>query len=133
MKKTIKNMFIGTMALVMCFGAVGCGGTSSGESSNSGSGDINQQLGVTNPYELKVFNFGGGYGREWLDALITRYKKERAGKEFVVNGVTYDGVDFKVDSEKTMMSMIVTNGVPYDIVFQEQVLYNKFVRPFRHS
>ena len=128
MKKMTKKIFTGMMALIMCIGTVGCGGSANSGSSNDNSVDINQQLGVTNPYELKVFNFGGGYGREWLDSLITRYKRERAGKEFVVNGVTYDGVDFKVDSEKTMMSTIVTNGVPYDVVFQEQVLYNKFVK-----
>lgn len=128
MKKMTRKLFTGMMALIMCIGTVGCGGNTGDGSSNDNSVDVNQQLGVTNPYELKVFNFGGGYGREWLDTLITRYKRERAGKEFVVDGVTYDGVDFNVESEKVMMETIVTNGVPYDIVFQEQVWYNKFVR-----
>ena len=98
MEKMTRKMFTGIMAIIMCIGAVGCGGTTGGGSSSDNSADINQQLGVTNPYELKVFNFGGGYGREWLDSLITRYKRERAGKEFFVNGVTYDGVDFNVES-----------------------------------
>ena len=126
MKGTMKKIVVGALALMTCFSAVACGGGGSDDS--NGPVDVNQQLGVTNPYELKVFNFGGGYGREWLDTLITRYKKERAKKEFVVDGVTYDGVDFNVESEKVMMENIVQNGVPYDIVFEEQVLYNKFVR-----
>ncbi len=129
MKKKISKLLVSAMAMAMCFSSVACGGTGGGNSDNSASsGNVNESLGVKNPYEISVFNFGGGYGREWLDTVVARYKAERAGKEFVVDGVTYDGVEFNIESEKTMMTVIAQNNVPYDIVFQEQVLYNKYVK-----
>ena len=129
MKKTMKRVLFGTMAAMMCLSTVACGGDFGDESSSSSTPNSSENLGVTvsNPYKLSLFNFGGGYGREWLDSLIMRYKKERAGKEFVIDGVTYDGVEFDVTSEKTMMVTLATTDQHYDIVFQEQVAYNKYV------
>lgn len=126
----MSKVLVGLLTATMCFGAVGCGGGDGDGGDVSSSGDVNQELGVTNPYKLSLFNFGGGYGREWLDALITRYKAERAGKKFTVDGVTYDGVDFVVTSQKTMTTVIIQSNVPYDIVFEEQVLYNQYAKDY---
>lgn len=142
MKKKLGKVLVSLLAATMCFSAVGCnfgGGNGGGNSGNGGNGgnnessveDVNVSLGVKNPYKVKLFNFGAGYGREWLDTLITRYKKVRAGKEFTVDGVTYDGVDFTVTSDKTtMMSTLVDSNVPYDIVFHEQILYSKWAENY---
>ncbi|MBQ9782587.1 MAG: hypothetical protein IJW26_05365 [Clostridia bacterium] len=119
MKNLFKRLLVITMALLTCVSAFSCKKKQNSDDPNAN---------VKNPYTFTLFNFGGGYGREWLDTLITRYKKERAGKEFVVDGVTYDGVDFDVDSEKTTMASMVSNKVSYDIWFQEQVFYNEYVR-----
>lgn len=113
-KKTAKRILTGALAGIMLFGTVACGETETPPDEN---------FGATNPYELKVFNFGGGYGREWLDTAIRRYKQERAGKEFTINGVTYDGVTFDIDPAKKTLAGMTQTGVKYDIWFHESVYY----------
>ena len=113
-KKTAKRLLTGALAGIMLFGTVACGETETPPDEN---------FGATNPYELKVFNFGGGYGREWLDTAIRRYKQERAGKEFTINGVTYDGVTFDIDPAKKTLAGMTQTGVKYDIWFHESVYY----------
>jgi len=143
MKKTVNKLLVWLLAGMMCVSTAACGGapaagTSTGGNSGNTSvgGDTSIDVGtseeeipgVTNPYSLTVFNFDGGYGHEWLDAAISRYKKVRAGKEFTVDGVTYDGVDFKVTNDKTLMSAMATSGTHYDIWLEEQVPYNQLIR-----
>ena len=103
------------------------GGGTSADNGGGTSADPNATAGVKNPYKLKVYNFAGGYGREWLDSLTSRYKAERAGKEFTVDGVTYDGVDFAVEGDKQTMTSLASSGVHYDVWFQEQVSYYQLV------
>ena len=148
-----KKLMVCLLAGMMAFGATACmgggnwGGTSAGGNSSSvagggnsasdnggnnggnggGSDSSNVTVEVKNPYKLKVYNFQGGYGREWLDSLISRYKAERAGKEFTVDGVTYDGVDFSVEGDKQTMSSLASAGTHYDVWFQEQVSYYQLV------
>lgn len=106
------------------------GGSTSADTSadvGNSSDSSNVTVEVKNPYKLKVFNFAGGYGREWLDSLTARYKAEKAGKEFTVNGITYDGVDFAVEGDKQTMASLASAGVHYDVWFQEQVNYYQLV------
>ena len=131
MKNFGKKFLMLALAGVMSFGAVACGGggdwgdASQGGGASSGKEEVIE--GVTNPYKLKVYSFTGGYGEEWLNTLATRYKKERAGKKFMVDGKEYDGVDFEFTKEKTIMTNMMTSGVHYDVWFQEQVYYNQIL------
>lgn len=118
------------IAVVMTFSVVlfgqGCGGTKKPDE-DSGSP---LPSGVTNPFTLKVFNFNGGYGSDWLTALESRYEKERAGKTFTVNGKTYDGVDVKItaDKSKMMEDMAASyNFASHHIYFHEDVWYSKYL------
>ena len=88
MMKISKKLMVLMLAGLMSFGAAACGGggsTSTGGGNTSMGGNTSEENipGVTNPYKLKVYSFTGGYGEEWLNSLVSRYKKERAGKEFV--------------------------------------------------
>ena len=137
-----KKLMVLLLAGMMCFSAAACGDkggagdggwgdlpptTSGGNPTTSEGGEVEEIPGVTNAYKLKVFSFTGGYGEEWLNSLATRYKKERAGKQFTVDGVTYDGVDFEFTKEKTLMTGMMNSGVQYDVWFQEQVFYNQII------
>ena len=134
MKKLMVLMLAGLMSL----GATACGGgggdwgsapATSSDSNNVTSESASEEVaGVTNPYKLKVYSFTGGYGEEWLNTLAARYKKERAGKKFTVDGKEYDGVDFEFTKEKTTMTGMMTSGVHYDVWFQEQVYYNQILQ-----
>ncbi|MBQ9713724.1 MAG: hypothetical protein IJV83_00190 [Clostridia bacterium] len=99
-----------------------------GEESSSSSEEDGDVVEAKNPYKLTMYSFSGGYGRAWLDSLVSRYKKVRAGKEFVVDGVTYDGVEFDITAAKSVMSSMAAAGDTYDIWFQEQVFYNQLVK-----
>ena len=135
MMKLGKKLMVLMLAGLMSFGAAACGGggdTSTGggnKPSGGGSSASSEEpiVGVTNPYKLKVFSFTGGYGEEWLNSLVYRYKKERAGKQFTVDGKTYDGVEFELTKEKTTMVSMMNSGNNYDVWFQEQVYYNQLV------
>ncbi|MBQ8342891.1 MAG: hypothetical protein IJY21_02165 [Clostridia bacterium] len=97
---------------------------SSESSSSSGGGS---EYIPQNPYTLNVYSFTGGYGEDWLNALTTRYKKERAGDVIEVDGKTYDGITFNLTKEKGTLEGMVGTGDQYDVWFQEQVLYNQYV------
>ena len=98
MMKIGKKLMVLVLAGLMSFSTVACmggGNTSTGGGNTSvGGGSASEENipGVTNPYKLKVFSFTGGYGEEWLNSLVSRYKRARAGKEFTIDGKTYDGV-----------------------------------------
>ena len=146
MKKTVQKMLVCLLASMMVLSTAACGGggdnggngggwgdasTGGGnnsQSSDSGSADVNEPIeGVTKPYTLNVYSFTGGYGEEWLNSLAVRYKKERAGKEFYVDGVKYDGIDFNFSKEKNTMVNMAQKGLEYDVWFQEQVYYNQII------
>lgn len=145
MKKTVQKMLMCLLAGMMVFSTAACGGSgdnggdgwgnastggNTNQSDNSGSGNTNVDEpieGVTNPYKLKVYSFTGGYGEEWLNSLVVRYKKARAGKEFYINGVKYDGVDFDLAKEKETMTNLMNKNLEYDVWFQEQVFYNQLI------
>ena len=93
--KMSKRLTVLMLACLLSFGMVACGG---GSAADTGSSEVIE--GVTNAYKLKVYNFTGGYGEEWINTLTSRYKRARAGIEFTVNGKTYDGVDFEITKEK---------------------------------
>ena len=140
MMKIGKKLMVLMLAGLMSLGTVGCnfggsgdtstGGGNSGETSIGGGVTSEEEEvipGVTNPYKLKVYSFTGGYGEEWLNTLVSRYKKERAGKKFTINGKEYDGVDFELTKEKTTMTSMMNSGNNYDVWFQEQVYYNQLI------
>ena len=134
----MKKMLLGALSLILALGcAVGCGtsGNNGGNSgtpseSNKPSQSDNVPSGVTNPFTLKVFNFNGGYGSEWLTALEKRYEAERAGKTFTIDGKTYDGVDIKIDAVKKVMKEMSTtyNFATNHVYFQEDVWYTTYLR-----
>jgi len=132
MKKFGKKFLTLALAGMMSFGTVACGGGSEWgdepEDSKASSSVEETIEGVTNPYKLKVYNFTGGYGEEWLNALATRYKKARAGIKFTVDGKEYDGVDFDFTKEKNIMTSMMNSGVQFDVWFQEQVYYNQILQ-----
>ena len=135
MKKIGKKFLMCMLAGLMCFSTAACGGgdmddwgdasTGGGQSSTASVGG--EIEGVTNSYKLKVYNFTGGYGEEWLNSLVNRYKQARAGKKFTVDGKEYDGVDFELTKEKEVMTNMMNSGVQYDVWFQEQVYYNQII------
>ena len=133
MMKIGKKLMVLVLAGLMSFSTVACmggGNTSTGGGNTSvGGGSASEENipGVTNPYKLKVFSFTGGYGEEWLNSLVSRYKRARAGKEFTIDGKTYDGVDFELTKEKTIMINMMNSGNKFDVWFQEQVYYNQIL------
>ena len=133
MMKIGKKLMVLVLAGLMSFSTVACmgvGSTSTGGGNTSvGGGSASEENipGVTNPYKLKVFSFTGGYGEEWLNSLVSRYKRARAGKEFTIDGKTYDGVDFELTKEKTVMTNMMNSGNKFDVWFQEQVYYNQIL------
>ncbi len=140
--KKIKKLLVSTMALMMTFGAVACGGggggvpslpNSSGQGSSSSvstpddGGDDNSDYVPVKPFTLNVYSFSGGYGTDWMESLITRYKKERAGDEIWVNGIKYDGIHINKTYAKHILESMIGTGEQYDVWFQEQVYYNQYV------
>ena len=98
----MKKLMVLLLAGMMSFGAIACGDKGGWGDDDASTSSVEEVIeGVTNPYKLTMFNFTGGYGEEWLNTLVTRYKKERAGKVFTVDGKEYDGVDFEIAKEKT--------------------------------
>ncbi len=125
MKKKLLSVFSMILAATaMASTFAGCGGTSGGGTSYT------PPAGTTNPFKLKVFNFNGGYGSEWLKAVETRYEAEKAGKEFVVNGVTYDGVDVEIDAVKKTLGEMANsyNFATNHVYFHEDVWYMNYLR-----
>ena len=121
----MKKLMVLLLAGMMSFGAIACGDKGGWGDDDASTSSVEEVIeGVTNPYKLTMFNFTGGYGEEWLNTLVTRYKKERAGKVFTVDGKEYDGVDFEIAKEKTTMTTMMNSNLHYDIWFQEQVYYN---------
>lgn len=108
---------------------VACGGNNNGGTSDGGSAS-EKPSGVTNPYALKVFNFNGGYGSEWLSALEKRYEAEKAGKTITIDGKTYDGIDVQIDAvKKVMKEMAGTyNFATNHVYFHEDVWYTTYLR-----
>ena len=78
MMKLGKKLMVLMLAGLMSFGAAACTGgdaTSIGGGNKPGGGTSEAPIeGVDNPYTLKVFSFTGGYGEEWLNTLVSRYK-----------------------------------------------------------
>lgn len=108
---------------------VACGGNNNGGTSDGGSAS-EKPSGVTNPYALKVFNFNGGYGSEWLSTLEKRYENEKAGKTISIDGKTYDGIDVQIDAvKKVMKEMAGTyNFATNHVYFHEDVWYTTYLR-----
>ena len=105
-------------------------GTTDESSSVSGGNGGESSYVPQNPFTLNLYSFTGGYGEDWLNALTARYKAERAGDEIWVDGVKYDGINFKMTKEKTTLESMVGTGGQYDVWFQEQVLYNQYVKNY---
>lgn len=126
----MKKLLLGALSLIMALGCtVACGGNNNGGTSDGGSAS-EKPSGVTNPYALKVFNFNGGYGSEWLSALEKRYEAEKAGKTITIDGKTYDGIDVQIDAvKKVMKEMAGTyNFATNHVYFHEDVWYTTYLR-----
>lgn len=126
----MKKLLLGALSLIMALGCtVACGGNNNGGTSAIGSAS-EKPSGVTNPYALKVFNFNGGYGSEWLSALEKRYEAEKAGKTITIDGKTYDGIDVQIDAvKKVMKEMAGTyNFATNHVYFHEDVWYTTYLR-----
>lgn len=126
----MKKLLLGALSLIMALGCtVACGGNNNGGTSDVGSAS-EKPSGVTNPYALKVFNFNGGYGSEWLSALEKRYEAEKAGKTITIDGKTYDGIDVQIDAvKKVMKEMAGTyNFATNHVYFHEDVWYTTYLR-----
>lgn len=126
----MKKLLLGALSLIMALGCtVACGGNNNGGTSDGGSAS-EKPSGVTNPYALKVFNFNGGYGSEWLSALEKRYEAEKAGKTISIDGKTYDGIDVQIDAvKKVMKEMAGTyNFATNHVYFHEDVWYTTYLR-----
>lgn len=126
----MKKLLLGALSLIMALSCtVACGGNNNGGTSDGGSAS-GKPSGVTNPYALKVFNFNGGYGSEWLSTLEKRYEAEKAGKTITIDGKTYDGIDVQIDAvKKVMKEMAGTyNFATNHVYFHEDVWYTTYLR-----
>lgn len=126
----MKKLLLGALSLIMALSCtVACGGNNNGGTSDGGSAS-EKPSGVTNPYALKVFNFNGGYGSEWLSTLEKRYENEKAGKTISIDGKTYDGIDVQIDAvKKVMKEMAGTyNFATNHVYFHEDVWYTTYLR-----
>lgn len=125
----MKKLLLGALSLIMALGCtVACGGNNGGTSDGGSASE--KPSGVTNPYALKVFNFNGGYGSEWLSTLEKRYEAEKAGKTITIDGKTYDGIDVQIDAvKKVMKEMAGTyNFATNHVYFHEDVWYTTYLR-----
>lgn len=117
--KRINKFFSAIVLFIMCLTTASCGGNKNNSESVNGK----------NPFELKVFNFNGGFGSEWLTALEKRYEAEQGDKKITINGKVYDGVDVKIESvKKTMEEMATSFTATNHVYFQEDVWYMNYLR-----
>lgn len=139
-KIEMKKFLLGVISLMLAFVCtVGCsGGTPSGGNSDGGNNEsvggsesvkVDLPSNVKNPFVLKIYNFNGGYGSEWLRALEAGYEAEKAGKEFTVNGKTYDGIDVQITGDKTVLSTMASTEKfsSKHIYFHEDVRYMEYL------
>lgn len=121
----IVSFLLAALTLIGCGG----GGTNGGTTNGGNNGNNSKPAGTTNPFELKVFNFNGGYGSEWLETVADRYEKEKAGKEFTLNGKTYDGVDVVINAQKKTLADMYKNYTfsSNHVYFHEAVQYLEYM------
>ena len=121
MNKFFKKLSVCVLCAAMLCAAAGC-------ANGKGSAEDPKFEGK-NPFTLKVYNYLGGFGSEWLDALEERYEEEKMGKSITVDGVTYDCVDVKVEGVKQSMTQAqLTFQATNHVYFQESVNYMSCLR-----
>lgn len=111
--KRLLAMTLATIALCGTVGFVGCG-----EQTNSSGEDRVDETKT----QLRVNNYRGGYGDEWLNQLIDRFEAAYADYQGVDGKV---GVEVRVNNQKSKGQDIVAtiSGSNDDIYFSENMPY----------
>ncbi len=118
MNGILKKILVGICTLTFVFGAVACGGN--GKKADDEAGDR---------FTLRVFNYKGGYGTEWLSAAKARYEELHKNDKIVVGDKEYTGVYVKLNPVKSTMESMVDNfSASDDVYFQERANYYTLIR-----
>ncbi len=125
MKKATKKILALLMAIVMSTGLVACGGDDTsvpnGDGGTSSSAGGNKPIDTTK-YQLYVSNYDGGYGSDWLYAVIDRYEELHENDEYEGGKV---GIQITVNPIKEKASGLensILGGVE-DVYFSEYAYY----------
>ena len=110
MRKIIFNFMTVLMALILCFGTVGCFGNQNGE----------DKFKTT----LYVGTFDNAFGTEWLQSLKERFERDYAEVPFEPNK---KGVVIDCEPNRGLVGMTSFDTFSYDVVFTEQLPYYNFV------
>ena len=112
-KIRMKNVLAGALSAAMIFGAAGCAvRESDGEKIDE------------SRTQLYVFNYGGGFGNDWVKALKTSFEELHA-EDVYEEGKK--GVQVMIDSKKQSFTAADIKSSLYDVFFTESVNYYNLV------
>ena len=85
--KALKKICLALLTIIMLFGVTACG-----ESSNSGGGSGSDPADDSTKTTIRVANFGGGIGRQWLDEAVARFSELKKDESYEdgKTGVKFD-------------------------------------------
>ena len=112
-KIRMKNVLAGALSAAMIFGAAGCAVR---ESDGEKIDEFRTQL--------YVFNYGGGFGSDWVKALKTSFEALHA-EDVYEEGKK--GVQVMIDSKKQSFTAADIKSSLYDVFFTESVNYYNLV------
>ena len=110
MKKRIALLLVFLLTLTAGFTMAGCG------SEKKGIDETKTQL--------YVYNFDGGVGSDWLEAVSARFEEKYADTEFEP-GTGKKGVEIVPGKGKDSLTTIATSE--YNVIFDERVTYNDYI------
>ncbi|MFR2945223.1 MAG: hypothetical protein ACLTKZ_08435, partial [Lachnospiraceae bacterium] len=112
-KIRMKNVLAGALSAAMIFGVAGCAvRESDGEKIDE------------SRTQLYVFNYGGGFGNDWVKALKTSFEALHA-EDVYEEGKK--GVQVMIDSKKQSFTAADIKSSLYDVFFTESVNYYNLV------
>ena len=112
-KFKMKRVLASVLVVALAFGSIGCA-----KRENSG-----EQV-DTSRTQLYVFNYGGGFGSEWVKALKTSFETLHA-EDVYEEGKK--GVQVIIDSKKQSFTAADIKSSMYDVFFTESVNYYNLV------
>ena len=110
MKKRIALLLVFLLTLTAGFTMAGCGPEKKGIDETK--------------TQLYVYNFDGGVGSDWLEAVSTRFEEKYADTEFEP-GTGKKSVEIVPEKGKDSLTTIATSE--YNVIFDERVTYNDYI------
>lgn len=95
-----------------------CGGSSGGDNGEN-SGNTQEEVDDTK-FQLRIHNFAGGYGTDWLNHVKEAYETLHAHDTYEGGKV---GIQIHISGDKTTFDGPEISAKPYEIYFAEQSKY----------